>query len=83
MKAAETELGRELYARLQPFQDCYDQAVRDGDAGRLTGACPGKHGRWGRIRVLPDGHETSLEEPHGGRNSEGQPIGWVASAPDD
>ncbi|QKZ18580.1 hypothetical protein [Streptomyces chartreusis] len=83
VEAAETELGMELCARLQPFQDRYDQAVAEGDVERLAGACAGKHGRWGRICVLPDGHETSLEEPHWGRNSEGRPIAWVGSAPDD
>ncbi|MFD9607181.1 hypothetical protein [Streptomyces sp. NPDC059970] len=83
VEAAETELGMELQAHLRPFQDRYDQAVRDGDAVRLTGVCPGKHGRWGRICVLPAGHETSMEEPHWGRNSEGRPIAWVGSAPDD
>ncbi|RPK54220.1 hypothetical protein EES44_30390 [Streptomyces sp. ADI96-15] len=36
-----------------------------------------------QICALPDGHETSMEEPHWGRNSEGQPIAWVGSAPDD
>nr|WP_119589286.1 hypothetical protein [Streptomyces scabiei] len=83
VEAAETQLGMELRAQLQPFQDRYDQAVRDGDAARLTGICPGKHGRWGRICVLDGGHEASMEEPHWGRNSEGQPIAWVGSAPDD
>lgn len=83
IEASETELGLELRARLQSFQDRHDQAVRDGDAAGLAGACPGKHGRWGRICVLPEGHETSMEEPHWGRNSEGRPIAWVGSAPDD
>ncbi|MET9957238.1 hypothetical protein ABZ135_37575 [Streptomyces sp. NPDC006339] len=83
VEAAETEFGRELCARLQPFQDRHDQAVAAGDAVLLTGACEGKHGRWGRICVLPDGHETSMEEPHWGRNREGRPIAWVGSAPDD
>lgn len=83
IEAAETELGMELRARLQPFQDRYDQAVREGDAARLTGICPGKHGRWGRICVLDDGHETSMQKPHWGHNNEGQPIAWVGSAPDD
>ncbi|MFZ4302740.1 hypothetical protein ACOZE3_33125 [Streptomyces cinereoruber] len=83
VEAAERELGAELCARLQPFQDRYDQAVADGDAGLLAGVCPGKHGRWGRICVLGDGHEAALEEPHWGRNGEGQPIAWVGSAPDD
>ncbi|MEU7333926.1 hypothetical protein [Streptomyces parvus] len=32
VEAAETELGMELCGHLQPFQDRYDQAVRDGDA---------------------------------------------------
>ncbi|WP_206739569.1 hypothetical protein [Streptomyces lydicus] len=82
-QAGETQLGRELRARLQPFQDRYDQAVRDGDTDRLTRICLGKHGRWGRICVLNDGHETSMEEPHWGHNSAGQPIAWVGSAPDD
>ncbi|MFF5435446.1 hypothetical protein ACFY5K_36320 [Streptomyces griseofuscus] len=83
VEASETELGMELCARLQPFQDRYDQAVAEGDAAPLIGACAGKHGRWGRICVLSDGHETSEEEPHWGRNSEGRPIAWVGSAPDD
>ncbi|MFE9446341.1 hypothetical protein ACFYO2_47370 [Streptomyces sp. NPDC006602] len=51
----------------------------DDDA---TGSVDQVH-RWGRIRVLDDGHETLLEEPHWGHNSEGQPIAWVDSAPDD
>ncbi|MGW2415972.1 hypothetical protein ACWCV5_27930 [Streptomyces tubercidicus] len=83
VEAAETQLGVELRGRLQHFQDRYDLAVRDGDAARLTRICAGKHGRWGRICVLNDGHETSMEEPHWGHNSEGQPIAWVGSAPDD
>ncbi|HEY9326992.1 MAG TPA: hypothetical protein VIS09_01930 [Streptomyces sp.] len=83
VEAAETELGMELCARLQPFQDRYDQAVAAGDADGLAGLCGGKHDRWGRICVLPDGHETSIEEPHWGRTSEGRPIAWVGSAPDD
>ncbi|MFJ2818992.1 hypothetical protein [Streptomyces sp. NPDC087294] len=81
VEAAETELGMELSARLQPFQDRYDHVVAEGDAD--AGLCGGKHGRWGRICVLPDGHETSMEEPHWGRTSEGRPIAWVGSAPDD
>ncbi|MFF1511959.1 hypothetical protein [Streptomyces sp. NPDC058326] len=83
VEAAEVELGLELCTRLQPFQDRYDQAVAEGDAARLTGGCASKHGRWGRICVLPSGHETSMEEPHWGRTSEGRPIAWVGSAPDD
>lgn len=81
VEAAETELGVELHARLQPFQDRYNQGVRDGDAARLAGLCAGKHGRWGRICVLGDGHE--MEEPHWGRTSEGLPVAWVGSAPDE
>ncbi|MEU2226708.1 hypothetical protein [Streptomyces sp. NPDC018347] len=81
VEAAETELGLELCARLQPLQDRYDQAVRDGDVAWHAGGCAAKHGRWGRICALPDRHETSMEEPHWGRNSEGRPIAWVGSAP--
>jgi hypothetical protein len=83
VEVAETKLDMELCARLQPFQDRYDQAVAAGDATRFTEACAGKHGRWGRICVLPDGHETSMEEPHWGRNNQGRPIAWVGSAPGD
>ncbi|MFE7076476.1 hypothetical protein ACFU96_40955 [Streptomyces sp. NPDC057620] len=83
IEAAETKLGLELRARLQPFQDRYEQAVRDGNTALLMGICPAKHGHWGRICVLDGGHETSLEEPHWGHNSLGQPIAWVGSAPDD
>ncbi|WP_198533827.1 hypothetical protein [Streptomyces odonnellii] len=42
VEAAETQLGTELRAHLQPFQDRYDQAVRDGDAAVLTGICAGR-----------------------------------------
>ncbi|MGW0572983.1 hypothetical protein [Streptomyces tauricus] len=83
VEAAEMQLGRELRTRLQPFQGRYERAVDGGDIDVLAGICAGKHGRWGRICVLDDGHETSMEEPHWGRNSEGQPIAWVGSAPDD
>ncbi|MFD3847931.1 hypothetical protein ACFWVB_18820 [Streptomyces microflavus] len=83
VEAAETKLGLELGARLRPFQHRYDQAAEEGDTDGLAGLCAGKHGRWGRICVLPDGHEASMEEPHWGRNGEGRPIAWVGSAPDD
>ncbi|WP_314416219.1 hypothetical protein [Streptomyces sp. DSM 40484] len=83
IEAAETQFGLELRARLQPFQDRYERAVGDGDIDVLMRVCAGKHGRWGRICVLADGHETSLEEPHWGHNSHGEPIAWVGSAPDD
>lgn len=45
-----------------------------GRRGRAPGLCAGKHKHWGRICVLPDGHEASMREPHWGRTSEGQPI---------
>ncbi|WP_338684689.1 hypothetical protein QD712_29760 [Streptomyces acidiscabies] len=83
VEAAETELGLELCDRLQPFQDRYDQAVAEDGTDGLAGVCAGKHGRWERICVLPDGHETSMEEPHWGHNSDGWSIAWVGSAPDD
>ncbi|MEU5163832.1 hypothetical protein AB0G74_30045 [Streptomyces sp. NPDC020875] len=72
----------ELQDRLQPFQDRYGQAVAGGRPDGLAGLCGGKHGRWGRIRALPDGHETLMEEPHRGRTSQVRPIAWVGSAPD-
>lgn len=50
VEAAETQLGRELCARLQPFQDRHDHALAEGDTTRLTEVCGGKHGRWGRLR---------------------------------
>ncbi|MGV9580950.1 hypothetical protein ACWDRZ_30395 [Streptomyces sp. NPDC003509] len=81
---SETELGMELCARLQPFQDRYDHMPwREGDAARPGGVCAGRHGRWGRICVLPGGHETSMKELHWGLTSEGRPIAGVGSAPDD
>ncbi|MDP9616487.1 hypothetical protein [Streptomyces demainii] len=83
VQEAETQFGLELRVHLQPFQDRYDQAVRDGDTAVLIRICPGKHGWWGRICVLDEGHETSMEEPHWGHNSDGRPIAWVGSAPDD
>ncbi|MFI5524271.1 hypothetical protein [Streptomyces platensis] len=52
-----------------------------GGAVRLARICPGIRGRWGRICVLDDGHDASMEEPH--CDSEGQPIAWVGSAPDE
>ncbi|WP_239075930.1 hypothetical protein [Streptomyces sp. SID9913] len=45
VEAAETELGMELCARRQPFQDRYDHAVAEGDTARLAGRCAGKHGQ--------------------------------------
>ncbi|MCX4428943.1 hypothetical protein [Streptomyces mirabilis] len=83
IQETETQLGMELRARLQPFQDRYKRAVSDGDTAVLIRICPGKHGRWGRICVLDEDHEASMEEPHWGHNSEGRPIAWVGSAPDD
>ena len=49
--------GTSATALSQPFQDRYEQAVRDDDADVLIKICPGKHGRWRRICVLDDGHE--------------------------
>ncbi|WP_242483449.1 hypothetical protein [Streptomyces sp. HSG2] len=45
VEAAETETGTELCARLQSFQDRYDQTVAEGDSDGLAGLCPGKDGR--------------------------------------
>ncbi|MFD9238465.1 hypothetical protein ACFWB3_24805 [[Kitasatospora] papulosa] len=57
--------------------------MAEGDTARPGGVCAGKHGRWGRICVLPGGHETSMKEPPWGRTSEGRLIAGVGSAPDD
>ncbi|MCX4481667.1 hypothetical protein OOK44_35430 [Streptomyces cellulosae] len=79
----EVRLGDELRARFQTFQDRYDQAVRDLDADALTRICPGKHGRWGRICVLDDGHDPLAGAPHWGYAGDGRPIAWLGTAPDD
>ncbi|MFE3669170.1 hypothetical protein [Streptomyces goshikiensis] len=42
VEGAETEFGRELCARLQPFQDRHDQAVRDGERGPAHGDLSGQ-----------------------------------------
>ena len=77
----ELRLGAELRTRYQTLQGRYDQAVRDFNIDALNGICPGKHGRWGRICVLDEGHEAA--ELHWGINAEGQPIAWIGTAPDD
>lgn len=83
VEVAETGPGMELRARLQPFQDRYDQSV----AGRRRGRA--RRGLWGQARPLGadlraarrardlDGGTTL------GPNGEGRPIAWVGSAPDD
>lgn len=81
IRKEEARLGLELRPRFQPLQDRYDRAVRDLDAEALIRTCYGKHGRWGRICVLTEGHETT--EPHWGITAEGRPVAWVGSAPDD
>ncbi|MFI1568209.1 hypothetical protein ACH4ZX_35205 [Streptomyces sp. NPDC020490] len=81
IRQEEARLGAELRRRLQPFQDRYDCAVREGNIDVLTRTCHGKHGRWGRICVLSAGHESA--ELHWGITAEGQPVAWVGSAPDD
>ncbi|WP_046725329.1 hypothetical protein [Streptomyces xiamenensis] len=82
-KAAESELGVELSARLQPFQDRYGQALRESDTAVLTGICPGTHGRWDGPASWTTGTRRRCEEPRWGHTSEGRPIAWVDSAPDD
>ncbi|MDG9687792.1 hypothetical protein QC334_34555 [Streptomyces sp. DH18] len=78
LKAAETELGRELYGHLQPFQD----QLRTGrGGGRRDRARRALRGQARPLGPVPDGHETSMEEPHWGRNSEGRPIAWGAAHP--
>ncbi|MEV8545480.1 hypothetical protein [Streptomyces sp. NPDC051572] len=79
--AREAAMAQELSPMLRRFQERYDRAVRNADLDLLSRSCPGKHGRWGRICVLGIGHEA--EYPHLGANSEGQPVAWVGTAPDD
>ncbi|MGA4979348.1 hypothetical protein [Streptomyces cinereoruber] len=43
---------------------------------------PGQARPLGTICVLDNGHKTSMEELHWGRTSEGQPITWAGSTPD-
>ncbi|MET7575198.1 hypothetical protein ABZT04_43090 [Streptomyces sp. NPDC005492] len=79
--ALEASMAQELGPILRRFRERYDRAIRDADLDLLSRSCPGKHGRWGRICVLDIGHEA--EYPHVGTTSEGQPVAWVGSAPDD
>lgn len=82
VEAAETELGMELSARLQPFQHRYDQAVAEGDADGLAGLCWGKHGRWGRICVLPEGTRPRWRNRTGAAPAgAGRSRGWAGSGP--
>jgi len=71
----------ELSPMLRRFQERYDRAVQDADVDLLSRSCPGKHGRWGRICVLDVRHEA--EYPHLATTSEGQPLAWVGTAPED
>ncbi|WP_257585876.1 MULTISPECIES: hypothetical protein [unclassified Streptomyces] len=50
VEATETELGMELSARLQPFQDRCDQAVAEGDTDGLAGLCGGSTAAGGDLR---------------------------------
>jgi hypothetical protein len=80
VEAVETELGMELSARLQPFQDRYDQAVAEGDADGLAGLCGGKHGRWGRKSVCcPTGTRPRWRSRTGAAAARaGRSRGWAA-----
>ncbi|MFH8670342.1 hypothetical protein ACH4F3_36565 [Streptomyces anulatus] len=77
----ESRAGRELRDELQVFQDQYEIAVRTEDIAALTRVCSGKHGRWGRICTQSAGHEART--PHWGNTPDGDPVAWIASAPDD
>ncbi|MEU9057112.1 hypothetical protein AB0D37_43240 [Streptomyces sp. NPDC048384] len=81
IERTEAVLGRELRPHFQPYQDRYNRAVRDADLYTLTRTCPGKHGRWGRTCVLDTGHDSNA--PHWGITTEGQPVAWVGSVPND
>jgi hypothetical protein len=79
VEAAETELGMELCARLQPFQDRYDQAVAEGDAARLTEVCAGKHGRWGGSASWTTGTRPRWRNRTGAATAKaGRSRGWAA-----
>ncbi|MGW6144438.1 hypothetical protein [Streptomyces sp. NPDC055140] len=77
----ERQAGHELAPSFQGLRDQYDTAVQTGDVDVLSRICPGKHGRWGRVCLLPSGHEAT--ELHWGITAEGWPIAWLGSAPDD
>ncbi|MCZ0983822.1 hypothetical protein O1L60_44465 [Streptomyces diastatochromogenes] len=79
VEAEETELGMELSARLQPFQDRYDQAVAEGDADRFTGLCAGKHGRWGGSASCPTDTRPRWRSRTGAATARaGRSRGWAA-----
>ncbi|WP_326782441.1 hypothetical protein OG481_31320 [Streptomyces longwoodensis] len=83
VQAAETELGMELCARLSRSRTAttkpWRRATRPGSPASVGASTAAGDGS----AVLPDGHETSMEEPHWGRNGEGRPIAWVGSIPSD
>lgn len=77
VEAAETELGLELSAHLQPFQDCYEQAVAAGDADGLPGSVRASTAAGGGSALLPDGHETSWRDHTGAATAKaGRSHGW-------
>jgi hypothetical protein len=83
IRRAEEESGRELQPRYQALHDRYTAAEMDGDVDFLLSRCSGKHGQWGRICVLDDGHDRERDPLHWGLTAQGQPVAWIGSAPDD
>jgi hypothetical protein len=81
IREEEPRLGALLSEAYQPLVERWERASREGDIEILSGICPGKHGRHGRICLLNAGHDD--RGPHWGLTAEGQPVAWVGTAPDD
>ncbi|QDN54013.1 hypothetical protein [Streptomyces sp. S1D4-20] len=75
--------GAELEPRFGVFADRYRQAVATPDYEVLSRICPAKHGQWGRACVLDAGHEDATGGLHWGLTTDGRPIAWAGTAPDD
>jgi hypothetical protein len=81
IREEEQQIGVLLSEAYQPLVERWERASREGDIKVLSGICPGKHGRHGRICLLDADHDD--RGPHWGLTVEGRPVAWVGSAPDD
>jgi hypothetical protein len=78
MEAAETELGMELCARLQPFQDRYDQAVAESNAAAFAGLCAGSKAAGGESASCPTGTRPRWRNRTGAATAKaGRSRGWA------
>lgn len=78
VEAAETELGMGLCARLQPFQERYDQAVAAGDADELAGLCGGSTAAEGGSAPSPTGTRPRWRNCTGAATAKaGRSPGWA------